>query len=79
VSVPPESTIVGKRFLIPGDKVARVLRILPENQVHHELRSGAIVRAFGWKAGVLELAAFAHRVEREVPWDWMPERHETTR
>jgi hypothetical protein len=47
MSVPPESTIVGKRFLIPGDKVARVLRILLENQVHYELPSGAIVRGFG--------------------------------
>ena len=73
MSVPPESIIVGKCFLIPGGKVARVLRIMPGNQVHYELRSGATVRAFGWKAGVLELAAFAHLVEREVPCDWTPE------
>jgi hypothetical protein len=73
MSVPPATDIVGKCFLISGDKVARVLRILPGNQVHYELRSGVIVRAFGWKAGVLELNAFAHLVEREVPCDWTPE------
>ncbi len=41
--------------------------------MQYESRDGATVRAFGWKAGVLELAAFAFLVEREVPCDWTSE------
>jgi hypothetical protein len=42
-------------------------------------RPGQLSEALARKTGVLELAAFAHLVEREVPRDGMPERHETTR
>ena len=73
MSVPPESIQIGKCYLTHAGEVRRVLRLLPEDRVHYEARESAVLRAFGWREGVLELAPFAVLVEREVPCDWKPE------
>ena len=74
MAVPPESILAGRCYLLPENKMARVLHILPGERVQYEFRECAVVRAFGWKEDVLELLPFAFLVEREVPCDWMPEK-----
>ena len=70
MSIPPESIQVGQCYLMLDGEVRRVLRLLPNQGVHYESRLGASVQAFGWKAGVLALSAFAALVDRPVPCDW---------
>ena len=70
MSIPPESIQVGQCYLMLDGEVRRVLRLLPNEGVHYESRAGVIVEAFGWKAGVLALSAFAALVDRPVPCDW---------
>ncbi len=69
MSVPPESIEVGKCYLAAKGQVRRVLHTLPHGQVHYEARRAAVLQAFGWTEGVLELALFAALIEREVPCD----------
>ncbi len=73
MSVSPESIQPGKCYLTHSGEVRRVLRFLPERQVHYETRQAAVLMAFGWKEGVLEPTPFAALLEREVPCDWTPE------
>ncbi len=73
MTVPPESIEVGKCYLTRSGEIRRVLLILPHGPVHYEARRAAILQAFGWHEGVLELALFAALIEREVPCDWTPE------
>ena len=72
MTVPPKSLEVGKCYLTLSGEVRRVLRILPEGQVHYEARQAAVLTAFGWRAGVLEPTPFAALLDREVPCDWTP-------
>ena len=74
--LPPESIEVGRCYLSLSSEMRRVLHILPEGQVHYEVRPAALLRAFGWREGVLELTPFAQLVERGVPCDWTPEADE---
>ena len=47
--------------------------------MHYEFREAAVLKAFGWKEGVLEIKPFATLLKREVPCDWTPETDETRR
>ena len=72
MNIAPESIQAGRCYLMLDGEVRRVLRLLPNGQVHYESRTGAIVEAFGWKEGALALSAFAALVEKPVPCNWTP-------
>jgi hypothetical protein len=57
----------------PPGEVRRFLRILPEGNLHYEAREATVLRAIGWKEGVLEPTPFAALIERKVACDWTPE------
>ncbi len=79
MAVPRESIEVGKCYLTRSGEIRRVLHILPHGPVHYEARRAAVLQAFGWQEGVLELALFAALIEREVPCDWTPGADEASR
>jgi hypothetical protein len=73
LSIEPASIQAGHCYLTTNGQVRRVLRLLPDGRVQYEFRNGAVARALGWKAGVLDLRSFAFLAERVVPYDWTPE------
>ena len=70
MSIPPESTKVGKCYLTDGNIVRRVVTILPDRRIQYEWRGGHWMK---WKSGILAGHEFAHQAEREVSCDWKPE------
>jgi hypothetical protein len=73
MTIPVSALEVGKCYLTLPGEVRRFLRILREGKLHYEAREATVLRAIGWKEGVLETTPFAALLEREVACDWTPE------
>ena len=75
MSLPPESIQVGQCYLTHEGRVRRVLQLLPNSRVNFEWQNSTST-AKQWRAGVLDLRAFAAAIERPVSCDWTPETDE---
>jgi hypothetical protein len=71
--IPPDSIQVGKCYLTTTGSVRRAVRMLPGGRMQFEQRPGHILPNT-WKSDVQDVRSFASTVEREVPFDWTPER-----
>ncbi len=78
MSVPPESTEIGRCYLARAEvqaggkalRVRRVTRIYPDGRVQYELRRGPIEPGHARpRQGTTSITSFAHQVEREVACD----------
>jgi hypothetical protein len=73
MTVPRASIQAGLCYLTVNDQVARVVKLLPDGEVHYQFRDAAMAKAFGWHSGKTTVSTFVLMVERPVPCDWTPE------
>ena len=74
MTIPPESVEVGKCYLTDTGLLRRVVRVMPNAKIQYEHRPPRQGDAKTWKPGMQSGRSFADLVEREVPFDWTPER-----
>ena len=71
--VPRSSIQAGQCDLTLNGRVARVVKLLPDGDLHYQFRDATLAKAFGWHSGKTTVGTFVLMVERPVPCDWTPE------
>ena len=70
MTVPCASIQAGECYLTTNGQVARVVKHLPDGELHYQFRDAALAKAFGWHSGKTTLGTFVLMIERPVPCDW---------
>jgi hypothetical protein len=76
MTVPRASIQPDQCYLTTNGQVARVVKHLPDGELHYQFRYAAMAKAFGWHTGKTTVSTFVLMVERPVPCDWTPEGEE---
>ncbi len=69
MSAPRKSIQAGQCYLTLNWQVARVVKLLPDGDLHYQFCNATLAKAFGWHSGQSTLDTFVLIVERSVPCD----------